>query len=480
MNAALGIALLELAALGVLGVPLLVMQPGNGLSIVTSALAGAVLGRWILARWVLPRWYSGALPDHGALGEWVWSLGVGAGLAARTAGLLLAAGLLVGCTPVQLGLFAPAFALAALGLARLRTRLWEGFFALLFICSLVFVWYVLGSTLEGGWDTYQRVWVGARKHLPFDLRADAAASSSLLSGLTLGTLHTVILLGADPLLRERLLRGGNPAAARRTLWISLLYLLPLGLLIGIGVALFAWQERSPLEWSTGPEGRHWVERMRLLMGPTGISVVALGWVVLALHGSASWLAHATDGARGVDRMRWLRAGILLIGLACSPVLLLTSWPPQDAPDSFAWLARVAWGVLGGLLAAHWLGLRPKLQDGLWALALVASGAWALFAGATPGLRVIWMTLALLWVGSRTLVEFFGHRRRLAALVDLAVVLGWLLFADWLSRHGRVPVERNPWHDEGWNWLPLASAWYVPLCGGAFFALNCWFARHRAD
>ncbi len=477
MNAALGIALLELAALGVLGVPLLAMQPGNGLSIVTSALAGAVLGRWILARWILPRWYSGALPDHGAMGEWVWSLGVGVGLAARTAGLLLAVGLLAGCTQAQVGWCALGVLLAACGLAGLRTRLWEGVLVLLFIGSLAYIWIVLSSSLGGGWDTYLKVFVGARKHLPLDLRSDAAANASLLSGLTLGTVQALVLLGADPLLRERLLRGGNLAAARRTLWTSLLYLLPLSLLVGIGVALFAWQERTPLEWSAGPDGRHWVERMRLLMGPQGIWVVALGWLALALHGSTAWLAHATDGARSMDRMRWLRAGILLSGLVA---LLFRNWPMQDAPETFAWLTRVAWGVLGGLLAAHWLGLRPKLGDGLWALALVASGAWALFAGATPGLRVIWITLALLWVGSRTLVEFFGHRRRLAALVDLAVVLAWLLFADWLSRHGRVPVERNPWHDEGWNWLPLASAWYVPLCGGAFFALNCWFARHRAD
>jgi hypothetical protein len=386
----------------------------------------------------------------------------------------------VGCTPLQLGLLALGFALSAFGLARLGTRLWEGLLAAVFAVSLISIWYALSSSLDGGWDTYQRVWVGARKHLPFDLRADAAANASLLSGLTLGTVHTLILLGADPLLRERLLRGGNLAATRRTLWTSLLYLLPLGLLVGIGVALFAWQERSPLEWSQVPEGRHWVERMRLLMGPTERLVAAVGWVALALHGSAAWLAHATAGTRGMDRMRWLRASLLLAGLAYAPLLLLTSRPPHEIPDMFPWLTRVAWGVLGGLLAAHWLGLRPKLLDGLWALALVASGAFALFAGATPGLRAVFVTLALLWVGSRTLVEFFGHRRRLAAVADLAVVLGWLLLTDWLTLHGRVPVERNPWHDEGWNWLPLASAWYVPLCGGAFFALNCWFARHRAD
>ena len=456
MNAALSIALLELATLGVLSVPLLVMQPDQGLSILVSTLAGAVLGRWIVARWLLPR--EAALPRPS---EWIWSLGVGAGLIARTALLLSAACALLGWPVLALTLAVVVLGWALSG----RWRWVEGLLALPLLVGLVWSFWDLGVNLNGGWDTYGRVFVGARKHLPLNFQLDAASPSSLFSGLCLGSLHALVLLGIDPLVRDRLTWSGPTLAdARRTLWWSLLYLLPLAGLVLIGVALFAWQEREPL--ADGSQA--WLARMQAVANPAAVWALGLGLGALALQGVRAWLGHGTGRLQRVRQLMLAGALIALVHFSNLPL------------EQGLLAARVAWGVVGAWWMLQWVGVQVRASDWVWALALTSALALALHGGAEGWLRAFLLAGGLAWLCSRTLIEFFGHRRRLAASIDLLLVTGLLVSIDWLTRHHLVAVAKNPFHDEGWNWLPLSGAWYVPLSGAAFFALCCWFARHRAD
>lgn len=450
MSGALSVALLELATLGILGVPALVMQPGQGFSLWISALVGAVLGRLIVSRWMLPREESLSRPA-----EWTWSLGVGAGWITRTA-LLVTAGAVL----LELPLLWLLPSMLILGWA-LSGR-WRGLEGLLFVPIVVGLgWslWELGSSLTGGWDVYGKVLMGSRKHLPWNLAIDAATPATLWSGLTLGTINSMVLLGADPLVRARLAWSGTLEGARRALWFSLVYLLPLAGLVGIGVALFAWQERQPIS----ADGDAWVLRMQSARSRAAMQALGIAFLLLALQGVIAWMGHG-QGRMRVLRQAWLAAGLL--------VLLPTM-------DHGLLGAQVAWGVVGACWLLRRLQVEPSPLDWAWALALVVTAALALHDGATAWLRPALIAMGLAWFASRTLVEYFGHRRRLAALVDTALVVGLCCAIDWLARHNLVPVARNRFHDEGWNWLPLSSAWYVPLCGGAFFALCCWFARERA-
>lgn len=469
-SAALSLALLEIVNVGLFSIPALVLQPGNGLALVSASLVGGVLGRLWVSRCVLPGYFAGPPQPATAWGPLFWTLGVGFAHALRWAGLLWVLAYLHGGESHHFWSLALGLLLVAFGLARWASlRVDALLFVVLFAASAYWV-YGLIDALPGAWQTFDEVFHGARKHLLVDLRADSAAAYSLLSAATLGAASSAVWFVADPIQRARLLACGDLARARRALWASLVFLLPLLVMVGGGIAWFAWAERVPLAPSAHAPSFEFAERVLAVLGMPGRTALALAASVLALSSAWSWLHAARQELVGG---RWWGPLVLSLGL-------LTSFAPWRAWTELAptWGA-VGLGCLAGLWLQAWLRAPAPRAAIAWAMPLVLLMNLAWFAVPIPYLPCL-IVYALCWWGARSMVDGFGHRRFLRAGLELLLLLLLLGLILWLSRGARVPVERHPFYEEGWNWLPLSPAWYVPLNGWALFVLCRWFARDRAS
>jgi len=170
--------------------------------------------------------------------------------------------------------------------------------------------------------------------------------------------------------------------------------------------------------------------------------------------------------------------LLVAGLAMSPWI-------AARPSVLDGLYRAGECALGLVFAAAGLALlrRPPAAEGLcWAAPLALVGVMLL---ATRGPRA---NLAaelfaagyfLSWAAWRFLPDWFGHRRRAGALVELAAVAAAVLLLVWGVRWGLSPIETHFRHDAEWVWLPLSSAWYVPTGGWIGFVFGCLLARGSA-
>ena len=524
LGVGLSLAASDLALAGALiALPLAASLPDGGLVCLQGLVLGGVIGRFLVSRWMLPGAF--AARERSALAPIGERLG-------RSAGALAARVFALGATLASAGrvflfVFALHLALGAnlpgktalggwLGFGLLALFVWaaaallalvrglrgsvacDGFLLLVLLVAVVAGLVGLVATLGGGWSTFGEVLRGSRKHIPLAFETSAGLANTFWTALFVSSLASAAHYGADPQQQTRLLATGSLERARKALWISLAGVLPAAGLCLVGAGLLAWKERNPL----GADAQRIVAAFDLSrwpvlvageLAPLARALVLAGFAACAVLAAKSTLGALVQVASAGRRRRrapepnlgWMRRSIATSAVRILIVGLLLGPSIATHPTLLQALLVAGECALGLLFAASGLALlrRPPAAEGLfWALplALTATFLLALRGPSAERAAAIFGALYLLvWAGWRFLPDWFGYRRRLGALVELAAVVGALLLLYWSVRFGLVPLERHFRFDPEWVWLPLSPAWYVPTGAWIGFVFGCLLARGSA-
>lgn len=520
----LSLAASDLAlAAALIALPLAASVPFGGLVCLQGLVIGGLLGRWMVSRWVLPACFAARErsvlvciesrlgPKAGALVGTVFAAGAGLATAARVFLFVFALHLALGASLpgggalggwLGFGLLALGVWVAAALLVLLRglrgSVAGDGLlFGVLAVAALAGL-AGLVAQLGGGWKLYSEVLLGSRKHIPLAFETSAGLEHTFWTAFFLSSLGSAAHYGADPVQLSRLLATGSLARARKALWVSLVSVVPALVLCLLGAGMLAWKERNGLSAGADPvvsalDLARWPVFVAEQLAPLARALVLAGFAVSAVLAAKSALAAlvqlAALGRRrrgqvepGLARMRLttlaIAAGILAAGLAVGPWI-------SARPAILDGLQTGGECALGLLLAATGLALlrRPPAPEGLfWAAPLCLVGVFVLSTrgpGAERAAEVFAAVYLLAWTGWRFLPDWFGHRRRAGALVELAAVVGALGLCFFGVRWGLVPLERHFRYDPEWVWLPLSPAWYVPTGGWIGFVFGCLLARGSA-
>lgn len=516
----LSLATSDLAlALACLSLPLAASQPEGGLVCLQGLWIGGVLGRLVVSRWLLPAafaareggptgWIAERLGAGSArTAESVFALAAWISAAARVLLLAFALHLALGPLLREMGpgpnLQILAMLLCCSGALLYAVRGLRGSVASDAVCFAVLLAAALGGlaglvgTLDGGWGTFVEVFYGARRHELVSFDTSPAHPNTFWVALFVSSLGSVAHYGTDPLQLTRLLAAESLPRARRALWYSLVGLLPALVLCVLGGGVLAWRERNAFApevsellglrpdavWpAIAASGLAPWTRGLVLAGFTALALVAAKSAVAALVlQSGAWRRRRGAGEPSLGRQSaqalWIGVGIALASAALLPMATRDAQVLDLALDASACASAA-------LLAAAGLALlrRPRTTGFVWALPLALAGVLAVaeHGGRTQlVLGIFAVTYLGAWIGWRSLPDWFGHRRRVGAVLELAAVAGALVVVVWAGRWGFIPVERHFRYDPEWLWLPLSSPWYVPIGGWIGFVFGCLFARGSA-
>jgi hypothetical protein len=525
ISVGLSLAASDLALMtALIAIPLAASLPSGGSRCLQGMVIGGVVGRWMVSRWILPACF--AARGRGTLGCIEERLGAGAG---RLAALVFTAGaLLSGAGRVFLSAFALQLAIGAsvpgggalggwlgfglivlgilsaaalIALVRgLRGSIaGDGFLLLVLLAAAVAALLGLVAQLEAGWGRFFEALSGSRKHIPLGWETSAGLEHTFWTALFVSSLASAAHYGADPLQLTRLLATGSLERARRALWWSLAGVLPALVLCLCGAGILAWGEQmrgrsgeiAPLVAAFEPA--RWPAIVAQYLPPWSRALVLAGCAVSAvvagktLFGALVPLAAASRRRRsGAEpSLRWMQGRTLLTSGALL-VLCLALAPAIAARPALLESLRVAGAcALGLLLAGAGLALlrrTPAPEGFFWAAPLCLVTVLLLsLQGPAAGraAELFGAAYFLAWTGWRFVPDWFGHRRRAGALVELAAVGAALLLLVWGVRWGLVPIERHFRYDPEWIWLPLSPAWYVPTGGWIGFVFGCLLARGSA-
>jgi hypothetical protein len=507
---------LALAAALIL-LPLSASAPYGGLVCLQGLVIGGVLGRWMVSRWLLPACF--AARERGVLAAIEERLGRRAGAlvaAVFSGGALLATTgrvfLFVFALQLSIGARLPGgwagFGLIALGVWAIAALLalvrglrgsiaGDGFLLLVLLAAAVAGLAGLVGQLDGHWGRFFDALRGSRKHIPLDIAASPGLEHTFWTALFVSSLASAAHYGADPVQLTRLLATGSLARARKALWVSLAGVLPALVLCLVGAGLLAWTEQVLANAGSVPsvgirDETRWpaivAERLpswsrALLLAGFAVSAVLAAKSLLA---ALLQLAAARRGRRSGDpSLRWMRGATLALALLLLAFGMAMGPWIAARPSVLDGLYRAGECALGLVFAAAALALlrRPPAAEGLfWAAPLALVGVMLL---ATRGPRAILAAelfaagYVLSWAAWRFLPDWFGHRRRAGALVELAAVAAAGALLVWGVRWGLTPIEPHFRYDTEWVWLPLSPAWYVPTGGWIGFVFGCLLARGSA-
>jgi Na+/proline symporter len=536
----LSIVATEISALTLVSLPSVVFKPGGNFNYLQLTLFGSLLARLAIAWWLVPAYYEREIYSPyeymaqrlgrraGALATGFFALG---GVLAQAARVYMAAVVVEVILKAELermsaasGIPTLVIAVGAIGALAILWTYLGGIAAVVWTDVLLFAalvaaalgaLFVLAGQLDIGFARIWQVGVDAHKVDFFDFSTSPAKAYTFWAAAIASSWGGIGAYGVDQLMAQRIFCCRDAREARKAVLWSSIAVVATVLVAFIGVGLLAYYERHPLEGS-------WLalyEKQADTIFPIFIStVVPHGWRGLIVAGilaaaistltgiiaALSQSAYATlylpwrDRARarpepaadpaarehasvGVSRLLVLVSGLVLCALAVA--MERVSHRYGSILDLGLSMAGYTQGALIAGFALAFLRMRVDGSGFLWSAPL---SLCAVFAAAWHGPRSEWISWGFsaiflaAWLSLRALPDAFRGvaRRRIAVqLLTVAAALGGLV---WTNRFGSFPVAIHSRHDLGYDWLPLAFPWYVPIGSTVAFVFGVILARPNAS
>lgn len=522
----------EISAVTLVSVPFVVFKPGGNFAYLQLVLIGSVLARLAIAWWLVPAYfereiyspydYVGARLGRGAktVTSLLFTLGGVLSQAARVylTALVLEIVLHEPLTRLSETLHVPTLALSIALLTivavlwtwvgGMATVVWTDFVLfLVFTASAIVLLFVIAGRLDLGWERIWRVGVDAHKSDLFDFDTSPVKPYTFWAAAIAWSWSGIASYGVDQLMAQRLFCCADVRAARKAIaWSSIGVVVPV-LVAFVGVGLFAYYERHPMNAETLALYEKKGENLLLVFTT---AVVPSGWKGLIVAGILAAAITSLDGAltalsqttlsivRGPRRqlpvvatqpataergsVRRARLLVLVFGLA----LAVIGFAMDGLSASYGSILDLALSMAaytqGALLAGLALALLAPHVGGAgftwsapFSVALVFAVSWhGPVAVATCDLLALAFVVAwVLWRGIPDVRR--GNSVRRAAVQFGFVLLGAALLS-WTARHGLFAAERGGRGDVEWLLVPLAFPWYVPLASTVAFALGLVWAR----
>ncbi|MBK7876155.1 MAG: hypothetical protein IPJ77_10435 [Planctomycetes bacterium] len=550
----------EISALTLVSVPFLVFQPGGNFTYLQIAIVGNVAARLLVAWLLVPAWFEREIYSPydyvearlGARARQVTSALFAFGsVLAQGARLYLTAVVLEVLLHDELAGLAAKTHLSSLAISILIIGAfavlwtWIGGMASVVWTDLVlfFVFTAAAITallcvvnqLDTGWARVLQVGVDAHKFDVLDFDRSPARAFTFWAALFAASFGGIGAYGMDQMMAQRVFCCGSVRDARKALVASSVSVLVTVLVAFLGVALFAWYERHPLEGDALLLYRENGDRILplfvvehaaspwkglIVAGIFAAAISTLAGVLTALSqtGIANlydpWSARrrraAEGGARGTDappkerpaarapsgptsaapaeeaherrRVRAARVFVLLAGAVLCLGALAMKRIRGDFPSILDMGLAAAGLTQGALLASFflaWLPRRPEGSGFLWSAPLSVAWVFALARHDAGAERVCWgfaIVCFVLWCLLRLRPAW---RDPLARAGELRAT-GWLVAAlallPWANSVALVPVLRDRLAPPDWMLQPLAWPWYVPAGSTIAFVFGLLLAR----
>jgi len=536
----------EISAVTLISLPWVVFRPGGNVTYLQLGVFGMVLARMIIAWKLVPAYFEREIySPYDYMGE---RLGAGVksmvtalfaigGVLAQSVRVLLTAlvlELLIG-TELQplaerLGLPTLALSIGAIGLVAvlwtfvggIATVIWTDLMLfLIFIATPIIALVTLSNRIDGGFETIMLAGSGAQKFTFFNFDPSPAEPYTFWASLIASTWMGLAIFGTDQMMAQRLFCCRNVRDARLAIVVSSGSILITMLVALVGVGLFAYYERNPLEGLSlqlfEANGDRIFPIFILSVVGTGLKGLIVAGVFAAAISSLDSIMAALSQTvlsavylpgrerslrrRGIDPddpatrasedRRALHVSRILVVLFGVLLCFTALWMDQvrERYDSILDLALSMSGYTGGALFACFLLAFLKLKvDGsgfLWSAPLsvmtVFAVAWSEPWAQTACSVFAWGTLGA-WILLRVLPELrrvdgvpFG--RLLGQMVLLLVGLATVV---WLSRWGELSALGELEGEAARVTRSVSWPWFVPIGCTVAFAYGYLLARPRTS
>jgi len=507
------LAATEISALTMVSVPALVFAPGGDLTYLQIALFGNVLARGIVAWVLVPAWFEREIYSpydyvEARLGvrarQMTSALFAGGAVLAQGARLYVTAlvlevllrdqfAALVAGTPLS----TLALSIGVLGAVSLVWTLAGGMagvvwadlflFAVFAAAALTALWFAVQG-LDVGVERLWQVGVDARKFDFLDFDRSPARAYTFWAALFAASWGGVGAYGMDQLMAQRVFCCADLRAARKAILWSSLSVLVTAVVALVGVALYAWYERRPLQgealelYSANADRILPIFVLQAVPSPwkglivAGIFAAAistLAGVFTALSHTA--LANLYDPWRDAQhpdaerrRLRAARTFVLGAGLALCASALLMKRLRDGYPSVLDLGLAMAGFTQGALLASFflaWLARRPDGSGFLWSAPLSVLWVFGLSQHGPHTARACWLAgalLFLLWLACRVRPNWSDARRRLGLAGQTLALAAALVGVAWANQHALFLAPTSAHAAPEYALQPLQFPWYVPV------------------
>lgn len=517
----------EISALTLVSVPAIVFAPGGNFTYLQLAVIGNIAARCLVAWLLVPAWYEREIYSpydyvEARLGKRarqmtsaLFALG---GVLAQGARLYLTALVLEILLHDELADFAArthisslAFSIGIIGafavlwtwIGGMASVVWTDLVLLVVFtaaaaCALFFAIHALDT----GVARFVQVGVDAHKFRFFDFDTSPARAYTFWAAILAASWGGVGAYGMDQTMAQRVFCCGTVRDARKALVWSSLSVLVTVLVAFVGVALFAWYERFPLDgealalWRANPDRilplfvvEHVPSPWKglIVAGIFAAAISTLAGVFTALSQTA--LVNLYDPFRAATnadgerrRVRAARLFVLLAGVVlCTSALAMKR--AQGQYDSVLDLGLALAGFTqGALLAAFflaWLARRPDGSGFLWSAPLSVAWVFGLaWHGDGPelALRVFALAFFALWVARRVRPVWRERGARGALVLQTLGLAAGLAGVLWANAHALFLVPTSTHAAPEYALQPLQFPWYVPVGSVVAFVYGHWLAR----
>ena len=541
----------EISALTLVSLPSVVFKPGGNFTYLQLALIGSVLARLAVAYWLVPAYYEREIYSPyeymqskrggkaGAMATGFFALG---GVLAQSARLYMTAVVLdvilhdeLARLSVASGVPTLAIAVAAIGafavlwtwVGGISSVVWtDVVLFLVFVGAAIAALMSIASTLDTGFARIWQVGVDARKIRLFDFDASPTKAYTFWAAAIASSWGGIGAYGVDQTMAQRIFCCKSVRDARKAVALSSIAVLVGVIVAWIGVGLFAFYERHPLE---GAALALYEKRADTILPIYIMQEIPAGWrgfvvagilaaAISTLTGIIAALSQCAYASLYLPLRDRLRAGRSAraggAGAAPERTAALAAPEVRDVRVSRAFVAAagvvLCVAALGMERVAHRYGSILDLglsMAGYTQGALIAGFALAFACTRVDGSGFLWsaplsvlFVFAAAWHGSRSHAACtIGAGLYMTAWLVLRVVPDWtrgvarvrglgqtgllaagLLFLIWINRFGLFAVEVNPRYDPEYRWLPIEFPWYVPIGSTVAFVFGVLLARPNAD
>lgn len=526
----------EISALTLVAVPAIVFGPGGNFTYLQIAIVGNVLARLFVAWWLVPAWFEREIYSPydyvearlGARARQATSALFAFGsVLAQGARLYLTAIVLEVLLHEELAGIAAKTHVSSLalsiGLIGVLAVLWTWIGGMasvvwtdlvlffVFTAAAVAALVAVVSHLDTGFARLLQVGVDAHKFDFFDFSRSPARAYTFWAALLAASFGGIGAYGMDQMMAQRVFCCGSVRDARKALIASSVSVLVTVLVAFVGVALFAWYERHPLQGDALALYRDNPDRILplfvvehvaspwkglIVAGIFAAAISTLAGVLTALSqtGIANlydpWSARRGAAATGElherRRVRAARGFVLIAGLVLCIGALAMKRIRGDFPSVLDLGLAAAGLTQGALLASFflaWLPRRPEGSGFLWSAPLSVAWVYALARHDAGSVRVCWAfaaVCAVLWCLVRLRPAWADARLLAAESRATAWLFAALVLLPWANEVLLVPVLRDRVAPPDWMLQPLAWPWYVPVGSTIAFVFGLLLARPAHD
>jgi solute:Na+ symporter, SSS family len=528
----------EISALTLVSVPFVVYKPGGSFAYLQLLVIGSVLARCAIAWWLVPAYYEREIyspydymgrklgPRARDMATALFALGGVLGQAARvylTALVLevilhepltkLATTAHVPSLALSIGIIT-AFAILWTWIGGIVAVIWTDFLLFfVFTGAAVLALFVIAGHLDTGFARIWRVGVDAHKIDFFDFDRSPVKAYTFWAAAIASSWGGIASYGVDQLMAQRLFCCRSVRDARLALVSSSVGVIVSVIVAFVGVGLFAYYERHPMNGAALALYTEKGDRLlpifitevvpngmkgAIVAGIFAAAISSLDAILAALSQTAlmsvyqPWrarkVAQLAPGARpavAAEERRAIRASrvfVVLFGVMLAALAYKMHSVSRHYGSVLDLGLSMAAYSQGALLAGFFLAFLKLSVDGsgfLWSAPLSVVSIFAIaWHGPRSEQACAWITALFFvaWIVLRAIPDLrrgtsFVRVVRVAALLATALAL-----VVWTNRYGQFAVERNVATDPEWLWLPLAFPWYVPIGSVIAFVFGIVLAR----